>query len=197
MSRNRKPSLVPDRARVCVGAFAGAHGVRGEAKLKSFTADPADVAAYGPVESEDGKAFFTLRVIRPLKGDLLLVRAPEIGSREAAETLAGTRLYVDRNRLDPTDDEDEFYYADLVNLEARDAGGTTIGIIRAVHNFGAGDVLEIGAMPARKGVHLVPFLRAAVPELAIAEGYVVIDHDYLPSANDSADNDEDDDGPKG
>ncbi|MEL6791558.1 MAG: ribosome maturation factor RimM [Pseudomonadota bacterium] len=181
--------------RICLGAFAGAHGVRGEAKIKSFTAEPADVASYGAVESEDGHQQFTLTIIRPLKGDLLLVRAPQIHTREMAQALAGTRVYVDRSALtSPHDHDDDVYYADLIALEARDRIGTVIGVIRAVHNFGAGDILEIGNMSNQKGVHLVPFLRAAVPTLAISDGFVVIDDDFLPDGkepiNDEAGTDE-------
>lgn len=161
------------RHRICLGAFAGAHGVKGEIKVKTFTALEDAVAAYGPVESEDGARRFTLTFIRTLKPALALVSAPEIGGREEAAALTGMRLYVDRTRL-PDPGADEFYVEDLVGLAALDDGGRALGRIAAVHNFGAGDILEITDAGAKKGGLLVPFTRAAVPTVDLAGGRVVI-----------------------
>jgi len=126
--------------RVCVGAIAGAFGVKGEARLKSFTDDPGAIAEYGPLESEDGKRIFELDITRALKGGFA-ARLSGVKTREDAEALKSTRLYVPRERL-PEPDEDEFYYADLIGLQIEDQDGTRIGRIKAVQDFGAGDMLE-------------------------------------------------------
>ncbi|WP_411819140.1 ribosome maturation factor RimM [Hyphococcus formosus] len=159
--------------RVCLGAFAGAHGVRGETKVKVFTAEPDGISAYGPVETEDRKRRFTLTVIRQMKGEFVLVRAPEIKSREDAESLKGSRLYIDRDAL-PAPEEDEFYLDDLVGLRAEDETGAPLGSIKAVYNFGADDMIELTKIPGIKGVRLVPFTKAMVPEVDIAGGRVVV-----------------------
>ena len=154
----------------CVGAIAGAFGVQGEVRLKSFCSDPGAIATYGPLLAADGRSF-TVRVTRPLQG-ALAARLGGVATREAAEALKGTRLYVPRARL-PALGEDEFYHADLIGLAVYDAGGGRVGSIRAVQDHGAGDILEI----ARPGAAelLVPFTRAAVPMVDIAGGRVVID----------------------
>ena len=103
--------------RVCLGAFAGAFGVKGDVKVKAFTETPENIAAYGPVETEDGARRFTLEIVRSVKPGLLLVRAPEIESREDAESMKGVRFYVDRDCL-PAPGEDEFYIEDLVGLKS-------------------------------------------------------------------------------
>lgn len=159
--------------RICLGAFAGAHGVKGEAKLKCFTEQPENIAAYGPVASEDGKRRFTLEIIRILKPDLALVRASEIESREDAKALAGTRLYVDRSAL-PETDEDEFYFEDLVGLAAFTEDGTPAGRVSAVHNFGAGDILDLADVPGRKGGVMIAFNRENVPEIDISSNRLII-----------------------
>ncbi|OFX00056.1 MAG: 16S rRNA processing protein RimM [Alphaproteobacteria bacterium RIFCSPHIGHO2_12_FULL_63_12] len=164
--------------RICIGAFAGAHGVKGEAKVKTFTESEDGVARYGAVESEDGKRRFSLKFIRVLKPGLALVSAPEIKSREDAAALAGLRLYVDRSKLPPAD-EDEFYIEDLVSLGVENDAGTPMGRVAAVHNFGAGDVLELDGVPGASGKVLLPFTRAAVPVVDIAGRRIVIDRAAL------------------
>jgi len=159
-------------ARVCVGAIAGAFGVRGEAKVKTFTDDPGAIATYGPLESEDSSRRFDIKITRQVKGGFA-VRLSGVKSREEAEALKGTRLYVDRAVL-PVPDEDEFYYADLIGLRVEGEGGVLLGKVKAVHEFGAGDMLEY--VPDRGGeTVLVPFTRAAVPVVDIAGGRVVVD----------------------
>jgi 16S rRNA processing protein RimM len=160
--------------RICIGAFAGAHGVKGEAKVKTFTEEEKSIAAYGPVETEDGAQRFTLKFVRIAKPGLAVVCAPEIRSREAAQSLAGTRLYVDRSVLPRSDDEDEFYLEDLVGLTARDDDGAPMGQVSAVHNFGAGDILELKSVPGRKTPLLIPFTKATTPIVDIDAGHIVI-----------------------
>jgi len=157
--------------RVCVGAIAGAFGVRGEVRLKSFCAEPEAIAAYAPLFTEDGARQFdvTLRGAIP---NGLAARLTGIGTREEAEALRGTRLYADREKL-PSLTDDEFYHADLIGLEVLDTGGTLIGKVSAVLNHGAGDLLEV----QRKGAPgvLLPFTRAAVPTIDLAMGRIIAD----------------------
>jgi 16S rRNA processing protein RimM len=160
---------VPDR--ICIAQIGAAHGVRGEVRLKSFTEDPLSVTRYGPLETEDGRRRFEVEAARPAK-DMLVVRLKGVADREAAERLTNLRLYVARERL-PKPADDEFYYADLVGLAAVTADGAPLGTVKAVHNFGAGDLLEIE--PARGGNTLMlPFTQAVVPVVDIAGRRIVI-----------------------
>ena len=153
---------------VCVGAIAGAFGVRGEARLKSFCAEPADIAAYSPLTAEDGRSF-DIKITRPIK-EGFAARLSGVATREDAEALKGTRLYAPRERL-PALPDDEFYHADLIGLTAVDTGGAELGRVRAVHDFGAGDVLEV----LGKAELMIPFTQAAVPTVDLGAGRVVVD----------------------
>ena len=166
------PRRVKDKSRVCVGAIAGAFGVRGEVRLKSFTDDPDAIAAYGPLESEDKKNVFTVTSPRAIKGGLA-VRMSGIETREEAESFKGTRLYVSRTVLPPPD-EDEFYYTDLIGLSIETLDGEILGKIKAVQDFGAGDVLEYQPAAGGESV-LLPFTRETVPTVDVAGGRVVVD----------------------
>jgi 16S rRNA processing protein RimM len=157
--------------RVCVGALAGAFGVRGEVRLKSFCAEPEAVADYGPLETEDGTRRFEVTLVRPITG-AFAARLSGVATREDAEALKGTRLYAPRDRLPPLA-EDEFYHADLIGLEVRDTGGAVLGTVKAVHDHGAGDLLEI-ARPGGETV-LLPFTRAAVPTVDLTAHRIVAD----------------------
>ncbi|MDZ7629257.1 MAG: ribosome maturation factor RimM [Parvularculaceae bacterium] len=156
-------------ARVCLGAFAGAYGVKGAAKIRTFTHTERGVSAYGPVESEDRKRRFTLSFIRILRPGLAIISAPEIASREEAAALAGVRLYVPRSAL-PEASADEFYMEDLVGLAVVTARGEPAGRIVAVHNFGAGDVLEIADRPGQRGSIFAPFTKSAFPAIDLDRG---------------------------
>lgn len=149
------------QGRICVGAVAGAFGVRGEARLKSFCADPRDIAAYAPLWDESGARSFEITLTRPLKNGFG-ARLSGVATREEAEALKGLRLYADRDKL-PSLPDDEFYHADLVGLEVVDAGGGPLGRVRAVHDFGAGDMLEL-RVPGRSQTVMLPFTREAVPD---------------------------------
>lgn len=157
--------------RVCVAAITAAHGVRGAVRVKPFTAEADSVAAYGPVEDESGARTFRLSIVGHAK-DQLIVKIEGITDRDQAEALRGLRLYVPRAAL-PEAAEDEYYHADLVGLVARTADGETAGEVRAVHEFGAGDMLEI-VRPGRPPL-MVPFTRAAVPTIDLAGGFLVVD----------------------
>ena len=158
--------------RVCLGAIAGAFGVKGEVRLKSFTAEPDDVAAYGALETEDGKKSFEITLTGQTKNGLP-ARLSGIATKEQADDLRGTRLYVDRTRL-PEPDEDEFYHADLIGLDAYDTGGTHLGTVKAVHNHGATDLLEL-RLPNSSATVLLPFTLEAVPTVDLASGRIVAD----------------------
>jgi 16S rRNA processing protein RimM len=157
--------------RVCVGLVTAAHGVRGAVRVKSFTAVPEDIAHYGPVEDETGQRRFMLAIIGAARGTLI-VRLPGIEDRDRAEALRGLRFYLPRAAL-PTPQAEEYYHADLVGLAAVLTDGTPVGQVRAIHDFGAGDVIEI-ARPAAPPA-LVPFTRAVVPSVDLAAGKLVID----------------------
>src|SRR5271154_3643685 len=126
---------------VCLGQIGAAPGVRGEFRLRSFTAEPQAIANYGPLESEDGRVL-EIESLRPAK-DHFVARFSGIADRNAAERLANIKLYVPRDRLPAPHAADEFYHADLIGLAAVDAAGRPIGTVVAVHNFGAGDLIEV------------------------------------------------------
>lgn len=157
--------------RVCVGVVAGAHGVRGAVRIKSFTAEPKDIAGYGPLEDETGKQQFKLRLVGAGKG-VLIGWLSGIADRDRAEAVRGLRLYLPRAALPPTEEE-EFYHADLIGLAAVLADGAPLGQVKAVHDFGAGDTLEIER--AEGPPAMVPFTRAVVPVVDLDAGRLVID----------------------
>jgi 16S rRNA processing protein RimM len=162
-------------SRVCVGQITGARGLNGELCVHSFTVDPEAVAAYGPLSTETGERVLRLRVVGARK-NALIVRVDGIDDRSAAESLRGTRLYIDRAKLPPPA-QDEFYHADLIGLMAELAENEndtscSLGKVAAVHDFGAGPVLEVetaGAPPV-----LLPFTKEAVPEVDIEGGRLVV-----------------------
>ena len=167
--------MVPPRKeaqRICVAQIGAPHGVRGEVRIKSFTADPMALANYGALTSEDGARTFEIEALRPAK-EVVIARLAGVADREATEALRNLRLYVPRDRL-PAADADEFYYADLIGLAAVDADGTAIGTVAALHNFGGGDLIEITSETGGPSV-LLPFTKAVVPEVDIAGGRVVVD----------------------
>jgi 16S rRNA processing protein RimM len=161
----------PLERRVCLGLVAGAHGVRGAVRLKSFAQEPADIARYGPLEDESGAARFIVRLIGAAKG-VLIAQLSGVADRDRAEAMRGARLYLPRAALPPPAD-DEYYHTDLIGLAAVDRDGAAIGAVHAVHDFGAGDTLEI-ARPEGQPV-MVPFTRAAVPVVDVAAGHIVVE----------------------
>ncbi|MZR29463.1 ribosome maturation factor RimM [Sneathiella sp. DP05] len=158
-----------------LGVIVGAKGIKGEVKIKSFTGIPEDIAAYGPLQDASGKTTFNLKVVSLSKG-LPVVRIKGISDRNAAEALKGTELYVSRDKLPETEEEEEYYYADLIGLPVFFQDGTKFGSISCLHDFGAGDMLEI--VPEGKGAKaavLVPFTAEMVPEVDVSTGRVVVD----------------------
>jgi len=140
-------------------------------RIKSFTEEPEDVARYGPLTDETGVRRFELRLIGAAKG-VVVARLSGIVDRNQAEALRGLRLYLPRSALPQTEDE-EYYHADLIGLEAVLGDGTPVGQVRAIHDFGAGDTLEL-ARPGAPPV-MVPFTRAVVPSVELAAGRLVLD----------------------
>src|SRR5690625_2444950 len=159
-------------ARVCLAAIVGAHGVRGLVRRKRFTEEPESVVADGPLSDEAGERQFRLRLKGQVKG-LLLAEVEGVADRDAAEALRGLRLYVARAALPPPEDPEEFYYADLVGLRVETSKGELLGEVRAVQDFGAGDVLEV-APPEGRSFYL-PFTRQVVPKVEVAAGRLVAD----------------------
>ncbi len=173
-------SMVEPR-RVLVGIIGAAQGVRGEVRLKSYTAVATGIADYGPLWTENGRSF-AITALRPLREDMLVARIAGVADRDAAAALTGTRLYVDRAGLPPPD-EDEFYQVDLVGLLAEDEAGQALGRVAAVQNFGAGDLLAIA--PSVGETLLVPFTKAFVPTLDFDGGRLVVAAGALPTGDEA------------
>jgi 16S rRNA processing protein RimM len=163
MSRPKNP--------IQMAVIGAAHGIKGELRVKSFTGDPLALGDYGPLYAKDGRAFEVLD-IRPAD-TVAVVRFKGISDRSAAEALTGTELFIDRSALPAEEEDDDFYHADLIGLAVWDDTGTAIGKVVAVQNFGGGDILDL-TLGHAKGV-LIPFSKAAVPEVSITGGYIRVD----------------------
>lgn len=182
---SRAPSLSPSPLRaedrgggdarnakkILLGAVAGAHGVRGEVRLKTFTADPKAIGKYGPVDDESGTRSFKVKVRGQVRG-LVIAKIDGIDDRNAAEAVKGLRLYVGRDRL-PKPRKGEWYHADLIGLRAERSDGTALGRVKSVANYGAGDILEV----ERDGGATVflPFTKKVVPEVDVEAGRIVVE----------------------
>ncbi len=157
--------------RVCLGAISGAFGVHGDVRLKSFCAEPAAIATYGALTSEDGQSSYEISVLMPIKAGFS-ARLSGVSTRARAEALKGTRLYAARDVL-PDLPDDEFYHADLVGLAVLDTGGAQLGRVKAVLNHGADDLIEVQL--AGGETVLVPFRQAVVPTVDVASGRLIVD----------------------
>ncbi|KAF0230663.1 MAG: 16S rRNA processing protein [Beijerinckiaceae bacterium] len=181
MKKPRKPkpstTMPPPERRLVMCVIGAPHGVRGECRVKSFTGDPMAIADYGTLFSADGRVF-EIDDGRFLKDDMLVVKFAGMNDRDEIAKLTGTELFVDRANLPETDEEDEFYHADLIGLEAVDAEGTVIGTIHVIQNFGAGDIIEL--RPAEGGATwFLPFTKAAVPKVDLLARRILIDPVFL------------------
>lgn len=156
--------------RVCLGAITGAHGIRGQVKIKPFTENPDDVGSYGPVTDEAGTRTFTLQVMGRAK-EQVVVKLEGVGDRNAAEALRGTRLYVGRDKL-PEAEDGAFYHADLIGLRVEDTSGETIGEVTAMYDFGAGDLVEFRGLVGKS--HMLPFTEEIVPVVDLDGGRIVV-----------------------
>src|SRR3954453_21209182 len=158
-------------SQICVARIGAAHGVRGAVKLWTFTEDPLAVKAYGPLLTKDGARQFEVTHAREAKGHLVAT-LKGVATREEAERLNGVELYVPREKL-PATSEDEYYHADLIGLAAVTPANEPLGRVIAIHNFGAGDIIEIA--PPQGATMLLPFTNAVVPLVDLGGGRVVID----------------------
>ncbi len=179
-----------DDRRILLGQITAVHGVRGDLIVRSYTADPADIAAYGPLTDKDGGKPLTLSVVR-VSDKGVVVRAKGVADRNAAELLKGRELYVQRSQL-PAADDAEYYHADLVGLDAFTSDGQPFGRVVAVQNFGAGDLLEIRTQDGRD-TEFIPFSDACVPDVDIAARRLTVVPPVMtgepePANDDDADN---------
>lgn len=158
---------------LCIGAIAGAFGVRGEVRVKSFTGVPEDVFAYSPWRDADGRAMFTVVSYRPVK-DGFAAFVDEIATREDAMAAKSTAIYAPRSAMPELEDE-EYYHADLIGLRLETLAGAPLGEVRAVQDFGAGDLLDVWNMPGVKQGFYIPFTRAAVPHLDLGRRVARVD----------------------
>jgi 16S rRNA processing protein RimM len=158
-------------AQICIARIGAAHGVRGAVKLWTFTEDPLAVKTYGPLVTKDGARSFEIATAREAKGHLVAT-LKGIATREDAERLNGIELYIAREKL-PATDENEYYHADLIGLAAVDAAHEPLGRVVAIHNFGAGDIIEIA--PPSGTTLLLPFTNAVVPSVDLKGGRVVVE----------------------
>src|SRR6201747_1173222 len=158
-------------APICIARIGAAHGVRGAVKLWTFTEAPRAVKAYGPLVTKDGARSFEIATAREAKGHLVATLKGG-ATREDAERLNGVELYIAREKL-PATDENEYYHADLIGLAAVNAANEPLGRVIAIHNFGAGDIIEIA--PAHGATMLLPFTNAVVPSVDLASGRVIIE----------------------
>ena len=172
MEREPRASATAQTRRVIVGRFGAAHGVRGEIRLQSFTQNPSAIGKLKPLTDAKGERVFKLVKIRPVRDAMFVAQVEGIADRDAAEALVNTELYVERSKF-PKAAKDEYYVTDLIGLPVFLAAGEPAGTVLNVVNYGAGDILEIRP-PDGGETRLVPFTKAAVPDVDIAAGRVVI-----------------------
>jgi 16S rRNA processing protein RimM len=159
-------------SKVRVARIGAAHGVHGEVRFWPFTEDPEAALGYGPLETEDGTRTFEVESLRPAK-DFFVARLKGVDDRTAAEKLTNLELFMPRDRLPPIEEDDTWYQADLVGLSAVTPAGDTLGTILAIHNFGAGDVVEIALAGGSKTL-MLPFTESAVPEVDVKNKRMVV-----------------------
>ncbi|MFV0626518.1 MAG: ribosome maturation factor RimM [Alphaproteobacteria bacterium] len=169
--------------RVCLGVIAGAQGIKGEVKIRSFTEDLEDIGQYGPLENKDGSRKFEIKINGSSKG-ILRATIKGLKDRNDAEALTGTELYVLKSHLPELEDEDEFYHSDLIGLDVKlKADDSIVGEVAGIYNFGAGDVLEIKLKDSTKS-EMLPFTKSYVPEIKVKEGYIIVETVLMDFAED-------------
>ena len=157
--------------KVCLGKIVGVHGIRGEFKVKSFTATDTDISSYGPLEDKDSTQKFELKVTGRSK-DLLRIKIKGIDDRTLAETMIGTELYAPRGTLPELKDEETYYEADLLGLKVYDEEKNIVAPVSGFYNFGAGDILELKLLNNRS--EMIPFNKSYVPLINLEEGYIIV-----------------------
>lgn len=155
-----------------LGIVLGPQGVRGRVRVKSFTERPSAIAEYGPLSDERGTRRFVLRAVGETRG-AVLAEIDGVGDRNAAETLRGLRLYAERAAL-PATDAREFYHADLIGMRVEQRGAATLGTVKAIHDFGAGPLIEVALSGSGRTV-MLPFNDAAVPVVDVEHGVMVVE----------------------
>lgn len=165
-------AMTEKSTRILLGTIGAAHGIKGEVRIASHTQDPEAIASYGPLETNRPGLTITIEAAR-LNKTVLIARLRDVRDRNAAERLNGVELYIDRSLLPEIEDEDDFYHADLIGLDARLESGVSIGAVSAIYDHGAGDILEVRD-PRSGDTFLYPFTKAVVPTIRIADGYLVI-----------------------
>jgi 16S rRNA processing protein RimM len=160
-----------EKEKVCLGAIVGVHGIRGEVKVKSFSDDERHLTSYGTLTNEKGDQTFDVKIVGHSK-ELLRVKIKGVDDRNTAESLVGTGFYVSRDVLPDLDDE-EYYHADLIGLEARNSSDEIIGEVNAIYNFGAGDLIEIKMASGQ--FEMLPFTAQFVPTINIKEQYIIVE----------------------
>jgi len=162
--------------KILIAKIGAPHGVRGEVRVQSYTDDPLAIKTYRQLYDHRGRKF-TVQTARPAK-NMLVVRFKEITSREDAEALTNTELFIDRTALPDIEDEDEFYLSDLIGVQVVDTAGVTVGLIKSAQNFGAGDMLEIQSANQdgsfADGTHYLPFTKSVFPHIDLASGKVTV-----------------------
>jgi len=159
--------------RILLGEITGAHGIRGEVLVRSYTGDPQAIADYGALTDERGASPLTLKVLRMTPKGAIVARVKGVADRNGAEALKGRKLCIVRAAMPEPDDEDDFYYADLIGLTVVDERANALGEVVAVQNYGAGDLLEI-RLAATGKTELVPFTKLCVPRIDLAARRVTI-----------------------
>jgi 16S rRNA processing protein RimM len=183
-TKGAKPSSPPSASesnQLLLGKFGAAQGLKGEIRLQSYTADPFAIGSYGALTSNDGRKF-EITHLRSGK-NILIARVKNITDRTAAEQLTNLALYIDRALLGKTQEEDEYFHADLVGLNVETSDGTHLGKVLALFNFGAGDMLEIRPVEGGKSV-MLPFTKLAVPYISLTEKRIIVDFSSFESAMD-------------
>ncbi len=160
-----------DDAHIVLAVIGAAHGIKGEVRVKTYLEDPMDLGAYGVLTLADGRQL-TVAGLRYLKDEMVVARFEQIKDRTMAEQFNGLELSVDRAKLPALDEDDTYYHADLIGLQAVTASGDLIGHVQAIYDFGAGDMLEV--RPLTGGSVLFPFTRQVVPQIDLALRRVVI-----------------------
>lgn len=158
--------------RIFLGQIGAAHGIKGQVRIATHTQDPEAIGRYGPLETDRPGLTITLTKVR-LQKNVVIANIKGIADRSAAEQLNGVSLFIDRAKLPDPTDEDDFYHADLIGLDARIDSGVSIGKVSAIPNFGAGDLIEVRD-PQSGDTYLYPFTKAVVPVINIAEGFLTI-----------------------
>lgn len=159
--------------RILLGEITGAHGVRGDVLVRSYTGDPGAISDYGALTDDKGGSPLSLKVVRITPKGAIVVRVEGVKDRNGAEALKGRKLYVAREVMPEPDGEDDFYHADLIGLAVIDVQGGVLGEVIGVQNYGAGDLLEIRVAATGK-TELIAFTKACVPRIDLASGSVTV-----------------------